>query len=123
MATTKKISMLVEQQFPEFIRTDGPHFVKFLEGYFEWMEQTGGMVDASKNLLNYRDIDNTLDEYVAYFNDEFMPTIPQSHLANNAIVIKNIVDYHRARGTEKSYEFLFHILYDDDITFYYPPRS
>ena len=83
MSTNKKISTLVEQQFPEFMRTDGPAFVDFLEGYYEWMEQSGRMIDASKNLLNYRDIDETLDKYVQYFNDEFMVSLPQNHLANN----------------------------------------
>lgn len=34
----KSISNLVETQFPEFFRTDGPMFVKFVRKYYEWME-------------------------------------------------------------------------------------
>ncbi len=34
----KSISNLVETQFPEFFRTDGPMFVKFVQKYYEWME-------------------------------------------------------------------------------------
>jgi len=34
----KKISNLVELQFPEFFRTDGPQFVLFVKKYFEWLE-------------------------------------------------------------------------------------
>jgi len=123
MSTNKKISSLIEQQFPEFIRTDGPNFVAFLEGYYEWMEQSGRMVDASKNVLAYRDIDNTLDQYVQYFKDEFMVTLPQTHLANNATVIKNVINFHRAKGSEKSYQFLFRIVYDQDVDFYYPGQD
>ena len=123
MPTYKKLSTLVEQQFPEFVRTDGPQFVAFLEAYYEWMEQDGNAIDANKNLLSYRDIDTTLDAYVAYFQDEFMATIPQSHIADNGLTTKNIIDYHRSRGSEKSYKFLFRILYNDNVDFYYPGRD
>lgn len=34
----KKISSLVEQQFPDFYRTDGPLFVEFVKKYYQWLE-------------------------------------------------------------------------------------
>jgi len=56
-----KTSILVPYQLPEFIRDnpDYTNFVSFLQAYYEWMEQSGNVMDLSKNLLNYRDVDNT----------------------------------------------------------------
>ena len=34
----KNISNLVEHQFPEFYRTDGPTFVSFVKAYYKWLE-------------------------------------------------------------------------------------
>ena len=120
MTTYAKISTLVENHFPEFMRTDGPNFVAFLEAYFEWMEQTGYVVDATKNVLSYRMIDTTLDAYIAYFKEELLHTIPLDILADKALLAKHIKQFYRAKGSEKSFKLLFRILYNDDVDFYYP---
>lgn len=36
----QKLNNLVEYQFPEFFRTDGPVFVQFLKEYYKWLEGT-----------------------------------------------------------------------------------
>ena len=33
-----KISNLVENQFPEFVKNEGTNFVEFLKFYYKWME-------------------------------------------------------------------------------------
>ena len=39
MATTKKkISVLVPEQLPDFIKSDHPDFVNFLKTYYEFLE-------------------------------------------------------------------------------------
>ena len=65
--TFKKISPLIESQFPAFIREDGPRFVSFLKAYYEYLEQTGKAGDATRSLIDYQDIDRTLDSFVQYF--------------------------------------------------------
>ena len=62
-------SLLVPSQLPEFVRDDPSYanFVLFLKSYYEWMEQNGQVMDKSKNLVKYMDIDNTLDEFIDYF--------------------------------------------------------
>ena len=120
MTTDQKISTLVSEQFPQFMQEEGPNFIAFVEAYYEWMEQTGNAVDATKNLLNYRDVDLTTDAYLKYFEDDFLPNVPRSHLAYTPTLLKNVASFYRARGSEKSYELLFRILFDDDVEFYYP---
>lgn len=116
----RKISTQIESQFPEFIRQDGPNFVAFLKAYFEYMEKTGNAIDRSRGLHDTMDIDRTLDEFVEYFQREFMLNIPRSALVDKRLVAKHIRNFYRSRGSQDSYRFLFRILFDEEIDFYYP---
>jgi plastocyanin len=120
MSTDKKISTLVEQQFPQFARDDGPNLVAFVKAYYEWTEQANNAIEVSKNLINYQDIDNTYDKYLEYFHREIMDNIPRSTLADRKKLAKHAKDMHRARGSELSYRLLFRLLYNEEIDFYYP---
>lgn len=121
-----KISNLVDSQLPGFIRDYNPLFGDFLQAYYEYMEQSnnavvlGKTVDRANQLLNYQDIDTTIDLFSQHLYDEFMALFPQNMLANKAIVLKNIKQFYRAKGTQKSYRFLFRALYGEEIDFVLP---
>jgi len=125
-----KTSALIPQQLPEFIRDDVNYntFVTFLEAYYQWLETANtansastianitneGVSYASKNLLNYMDVDNTLDGFVQYYLKDFLPYIPEDALTDKRKLLKIAKDFYQAKGTEKSYQFLFRALYDSD---------
>ena len=54
MATDKKTSVLVQQQLPDFVLEEGPKLQRFIEAYYEFLEQNGGATDGIKNLLSYK---------------------------------------------------------------------
>ena len=54
MSTDKKISNIIDNQLPFYVRDDGPVFAAFLKSYYEWMEQANNAIEVSKNLLNYQ---------------------------------------------------------------------
>lgn len=118
--TFKKISSQIESQFPEFIREEGPQFVAFLKAYFEYMEQDGNAVKATRALIDNQDIDRTIDSFVEYFRKEFMINIPKSVLADKRLLVKHIREFYRSRGSQESYRFLFRALFNQEIDFYYP---
>ena len=96
--TFKKISSLVESQFPEFMREDGPRFVAFLKAYYEYMEQETsnsgpGPIHASRSLTEYNDIDRTLDQFLDQFQKEFMVQIPTSIQTDKRLLSKYIQDF------------------------------
>ncbi|NBR24983.1 MAG: hypothetical protein EBU08_14660, partial [Micrococcales bacterium] len=119
----RKISSQISSQFPEFIREEGPNFVAFLKAYFEYMEQTGNAIDATRGLPDMMDIDRTLDSFIDYFQREFLHNIPKSALVDKRLVAKHIKDFYRARGSQDSYRFLFRILFNEEIDFYYPSED
>jgi hypothetical protein len=73
-----------------------------------------------RTLLQYRDIDTTIDRFIDYFRDDFMYEIPGNILADKRNILKHIKDFYQARGTENSFRFLFRILFNQEMEFYYP---
>lgn len=117
----QKTSLLIPGQLPSFIRDDPSYsnFVLFLQAYYEWMEQEGNVTDVSKNLLNYKDIDHTTDQFLDYFWNDFMSYFPQDILADKKKAIKLAKELYQAKGTPSAYKFLFKTLYNTDVDFFY----
>ena len=118
----ERISVQVEGQLPDFVKQDHPTFVAFLEAYYEYMEQTGKPYEIIGNLRNYFNIDKTVDDFLQYFKTQFGKDVPEAVFANanKPHIIKRLRDFYRAKGSEKSFQFLFRLLYQEEIEFYYP---
>lgn len=74
-------------------------------------------------IRDYADVDTTLDEFVEEFSVQFLHQLPGKTLADKRKLIKRIKDFNRARGTEKSFRFLFQILFDSDAELYFPKED
>lgn len=116
MALVKaKVSSVVSRQVPEFVREDNAQFVAFLEAYYEFLEQT-----EKRNLESIRDIDDTVDDFIKYFRNELLSQVPVAALSDKRFLAKQIQDVYRAKGTVKSYEFLFKTLFNETPELYFP---
>jgi len=120
-----KISSLIESQFPEFLRDEGPRFVNFLKAYYEYLEQETSSSGpaaghAIRKLYDYNDIDRTLEDFLDNFHNEFMVQIPKNVQADRRLLTKHIREFYRTRGSQQSYRFLFRALFDMEVDFYYP---
>ena len=120
MALDTKLSTLVENQFPEFYKEEGPKFLAFVKAYYQYLETTGKQQDVQRNLQSYKDIDTTLDEYIKYFRSELMAEIPNDAFADKRLLAKRIKDLYTTKGTIDSYKLLFKILYDEDVEVNFP---
>lgn len=110
------ISSLITSQLPNFILDDDNYstFVSFIEAYYEWMEQTKGVYLESKNLIDYIDVDKTVDEFIDHFYNEFMPSFPKDIIADKRKLLKYSRSLYESKGTPASFKFLFKILYNSD---------
>jgi len=117
----QKTSLLVSSQLPEFVRDnpDYANFNLFLTAYYEWMEQNGKVTERTKNLLNYKDIDETTDEFLDYFTNDFLPYFPKDILIDKQKAVKFARELYQTKGTPASYEFLFRVLYNSDFDIFY----
>lgn len=116
MINKPKLSSLVSNQLPGFIREDYPTFVAFLEAYYEWL----GSQDA--DLYKLRDVDNTLDSFIEYFRDEVAFNLPNVNV-NERFLLTQVKDKYLAKGSEASFKLLFRLLFNKDITVDYPGKK
>lgn len=121
--TNVGISNFVYSQAPFFVRTDHPTFIKFLEAYYQYLEQSGNTIERAKGFREALDVDRSIDLYTEKLYSQFLSLLPDEIVADKNLIIKHIKDFYRSRGTEKSIEFLLSILYDLDTNFYYPKKD
>ena len=121
--SNSKISHAITSQVPFFVRNDHPDFVRFIEAYYEYLEQDTKLVNRAKNIPTYQNIDLTIDEFADKLYENFLKFIPEDIKADKKLLLKNIKDFYRARGTEKAAKFLMRIAYGEETDFYYPKKD
>lgn len=115
-----KQSLLVEKQLPDFVKEDYPTFIRFMEAYYEFLENKLG---TQKNDLNYKarklysisDIDENLVEFEEYFFKTFLELFPRDTLASKSLLIKNSIPLYLSKGNEKSIKYFFRALFDEEV--------
>jgi hypothetical protein len=125
-----KTSLLVNRQVPEFIRDEYPLFVSFLEAYYQFLEteryysdnssQRNNLTEKLKDLRYVSDVDFSLKEFEDQFFNSFISYLPKNTLVTKDFLIKNVLPLYQAKGTQKSFEFLFRLLFGEEIKVEYP---
>lgn len=116
----KAIHHSVPGQLSSYISEDYPLFVEFLSGYYEWLESGSSPYTQIKDHLSALDFKESIDAYTSMLKNEYLHTIPERVIANKELLIKHSKQFFQSLGTEKSYQFLFKILYGEDVELYYP---
>lgn len=120
----------VNDNLPEYITSGHPTFKLFLEAYYEFLEKSpdsestnvkemfkaidgpGSLIHNSTSLT---DIDNTLDNFIDYFRREVIPVSIDLAKSDKRMVLKKIRDVYLAKGTTKSFDLLFKLIYDEQV--------
>lgn len=116
----KRISTLVENQFPAVFRDDGPLFVQFVRKYYEWMEEQGQAIYHTRRMFEYKDIDETTDEFVQYFKKQYLNNVQLDTVESTRTLIKNSLDLYRSKGTERGLKLLFQAAFGVLPDVFYP---
>lgn len=123
-----KTSVLINRQVPEFVREDHPLFIDFLEAYYEFLEtkqgvQLNDLLSESKQALYNFDVDQSISEFESHFFNTFAPYINNDMFSDKAFFIKNVLNLYQAKGTEKSVQFLFKLLFGKNAEVIYPKNN
>lgn len=70
-----------------------------------------GSIFTSRNLLDYRDIDETIDLFVVFFKEKYLKNIEFDTATNKRLLVKNALDLYRAKGTERAVDLFFRLVY------------
>ena len=116
----KFISPFIANQFPSIYKEEGPLFIAFVKAYFEWLESQDQVVYDSRRLLEYRDIDKTIDVFINNFKKKYMFPIPEDIAGDKVLLQKHIKEVYGSKGTERGLKLLFQLLFADNISVYKP---
>mgnify|MGYP003298931734 CR=1 FL=1 len=75
---------------------------------------------ANNRLLDYSDIDQTLETFLSYFQKDFIPSLDLKETQNARLTLKNIGSLYKQKGTAESVKFLMRLLYGEDAEIKYP---
>ena len=78
------------------------------------------VVRKTGKLADYRNIEYSVDKYVDYLKDELYPSIPTNIYGDKRLVALKFKDFFQSKGNEASYQFLFKLLYNEEVSLYYP---
>jgi hypothetical protein len=115
-----RLSLLIENQLPDFVQTDYGMFVTFLKAYYEFLEQNSQAQELLQDITKYADIDETSEEMINKFLENYAQDISSSNIVDNKALVKRIREIYNRKGTESAYRILFNILYKETIEFFYP---
>jgi hypothetical protein len=112
------ISTLVPSQVPEYIRTNYTTFVQFIQAYYDYMDQTGVVVDIS----TIRDLDKSIALFIDHIKYEIAPKIPFD-ISEHRFDAMHLRDLYDAKGSESSIKLLFRMLYAKETEISYPSQQ
>lgn len=124
----QKVSLLINRQVPEFVRDEYPTFIRFLEAYYEFLEnkQTGKNNDLnvkSKDLRYLSDVDYSIGQFEDNFFNTFADLLPKDVQVDKAFLIKQLLPFYLSKGNEQSFKLLFRLLFDEEVEIVQPKSN
>jgi hypothetical protein len=115
----------VKTKLPQFIQDDYKTFCRFIEAYYEWQDKSNNPIFMPFTSEYFSDVDTTPEIFLSNFRIQYLNDFPDSifnlgDTKNFRTIVKNIKQFYRSKGSEKSFRFLFRLLYNTYVDFYYP---
>ena len=122
------LSKFVPAQIPSFIREDYTQYVKFVEAYYAFLEQSNDPNLVPFSSAQFFDVDTTPTILLERFRKLFLPDFPETLAVDKETgtplnirnLIKRAKDFYQSKGTENSFNFVFKVLFDEEIDIFYP---
>lgn len=77
-------------------------------------------LNYSRNFYNNIDVDTTSSEFLVYFKEKYLKGIQFDTDVDIRTIVKHALDIYRSKGTERSADLLFKIVFGTGAKFYYP---
>jgi hypothetical protein len=120
MNNEKLVSPYIPAQFPFHYRENYPQFVEFVKMYYTWLEQGDQAIGHAKRLQEYRDIDETPEDYIQYFKSKYLPYLNFVTEVDKRTLVKHVQDLYRSKGTDRGVDLFFRLVYGVPAEIYYP---
>ena len=111
----RNTSYQLKEQVPQYLRTEYPTFVTFLEKYYAFMDSNY----ADPN--NYTsDIDYASETFLDKWRGALVSDFPKLLSVDKSFFYKRAKDFYEAKGSKRSIEAWFRVLFDENVDVNYP---
>ncbi len=115
-------SYQVDQNVPDFVKTEHEKFVQFLVNYYEYLDQNENINDYIRNVISFMDVDDTTEFLLNNFFEE-LKDLPYTMVADKRLLAQHIIDMYSSKGSIDSFRLLFRILFNESINILYPSEK
>lgn len=121
-AAYKKLSLLIQKYCPDFLIDKHPKFISFLKAYYDWSMNVREFNPwrVTSHLIEWGDIDETLDEFIDYFKAEYLNNLNVDFNGDIREFMKHMKEFYSSRGTPESFRFLLRLLSGNTGEIFYP---
>ena len=74
----------------------------------------------SRNLFRYKDLDLTTNRFLVYFKEKYLKNIQFDSVSSKKLLVKAANELYSSKGTERSIDLLFKLVFGVPSTVYYP---
>ncbi len=137
---------IIKQAVPNFVETDYPLFMEFIQAYLRFMEaprqfgsqtvypefgsvansaiqvttQLGGPLYEARKMLDYRDVTTTIDDFKSHFLAMFAKSFPNYTYVPLDYLIRALRQFYQGKGTVESIEWFFRVIFNEDAEVFFP---
>jgi hypothetical protein len=114
------VSALLDQFIPGYIRENFPELIKFIEVYFEYLENEHASAYYQNTLPQQRDLETQDEMFLSSIESELGLFVPREFESNPRDFYYYVTDLWRSKGTKEAIETFFRLLLNDQIIVRFP---
>lgn len=116
LSVKPRLGSLVKYQIPQHLREDKEQLTKFLQYYYNWCEQSGQPGEFLNNLIYYKDVDHASHFFADLVWGYYTKVFPEFASADKTVLVKNVREFFRAKGTFPSYQFVMQAIFNEEVS-------
>lgn len=111
---------VIKGRFQSFVKDSYPEFAKFMGDYFAWLEQDANFLQIINDWRSNTEPSNNIEPYITSILDDVGFNLNQDISVPKSTMLHFMKDFYLSRGSTQSFEFLFKILFADNVRIEYP---
>lgn len=115
MQVPANVKPFIQSQIPAFYGLERSNLTALLEAYYEWLGE-----NVDRQILANRDIDLAADSFLTNFKNTYLPDITFDTVTNKRLLIKNILDVYRSKGTTRGIDLFMRLVYGVGAEVFFP---
>lgn len=140
---------LLQRKLPDFVQSEFPIFVEFVNTFAHYLEsprtfanttvstqygavanntvqttiEPGGSSYELRKLLEYRDIQTTLDEFTSHFLNMYARSFPRHTHISADLLLYSLRSFYQSKGTTDAVRWFFRTVFNEDADVYFPRQD